>query len=267
MQHKYDLIVIGHVSYDENRTRYGIKTVPSGGVYLVALPASLYSKRIGLVTRVGEDFDMRLLERLNIDLSGVHIIKNGKTSRFYHNYLSEDGSMREFKAELNVGSGLIPEDIPASYFDSRCIHIATMPPHQQRKFVKYLRPRSSAMLSVDTLEQYVKKWQQEIIDIFLMADLIFVDRREHNLIRGLEGKDIIIKKGSEGAEYRHGGEIIKVPAPRVTVVDKTGAGDVLAGVFLILRARGKDPEAALKEAVKLASESITQFGIDFLLKK
>ena len=57
---RFDLVVIGHVSYDENKTKYGVKIVPSGAGYLVTLPASLYSKNIGLVTRIGGDFDIKM---------------------------------------------------------------------------------------------------------------------------------------------------------------------------------------------------------------
>lgn len=266
MQQDYDLVVVGHISYDENRTKHGTKVVPSGTAYLATLPASLYSKKIGLVTRIGEDYDIGLLERLDINLSGVHMIKGGKTSRFFNNYLNEECSIKEFKAEFNVGADLVPEDVPGYYLNSKYIHIATMPPQQQRRFIKYFRSKSQAKISVDTLVQYIEEWEKEVADVLSMADIVFLDRKEYDLIGNLEGKDMVIKKGAEGAEYRYGGKIIKTPAPKVEVVDKTGSGDVLAGVFLVLLAIGKSAEHALKEAVDVASKSITEFGVDSLLE-
>jgi len=45
------------------------------------------------------------------------------------------------------------------------------------------------------------------------------------------------------------------------VVDKTGAGDCLNGVFLNLLVNGESEETALRTAVDLATESIKQRGI------
>lgn len=139
MEKQFDLIVIGHISYDENNTFFGSKTVPSGSAYLVALPASIYSKKIGIVARVGEDYDLQNLKKLKIDLKGIKVVPGGKTTRFYHNYKTRDGSIRDFKAELNVGADLSPKDIPTDYLDSKFIHIATMPPRQQKKIYNFFK--------------------------------------------------------------------------------------------------------------------------------
>ncbi|MFH1714006.1 MAG: PfkB family carbohydrate kinase [Candidatus Nealsonbacteria bacterium] len=266
MTKQFDLIVIGHISYDENNTFFGTKTVPSGAAYLVALPASIYSKKIGVVARVGEDYDLENLKKLKIDLNGIKVIPGGKTTRFYHNYKTKNGSIRNFKAELNVGVDLCPNDIPTDYLNSKFIHIATMPPHQQKKFIDFLKSKTKAKLSIDTLEQYVQQWPKKVLQNFSLVDLIFIDKREKKLIGALKRKNVVIKKGADGAECFYNNRVIKIVAPRVKVVDKTGAGDVLAGVFLILLAKGKKPVFALKEAVNLASKSVTQFGIDFLLE-
>lgn len=133
--------------------------------------------------------------------------------------------------------------------------------------MEFLRRQSKASLSIDTLEQYIESYREEVEKAFLMADIGFVDVKEQALIRRLKGKDLVIKKGSKGVEYIRNGTILNVEAPKVKkVVDKTGAGDILAGTFLTLLALGRDPEHALLEAVNLASKSVTGYGIDFLLK-
>ena len=45
------------------------------------------------------------------------------------------------------------------------------------------------------------------------------------------------------------------------VVDKTGAGDCLNGVFMNLIANGHSKKESLEIAVKIATLSITEFGI------
>ncbi|MDI3313985.1 MAG: ribokinase [Mycobacterium sp.] len=44
-------------------------------------------------------------------------------------------------------------------------------------------------------------------------------------------KHLVITRGAAGATYRSDGEDLAVPAPRVPVVDTSGAGDVFAGVL------------------------------------
>lgn len=75
---------------------------------------------------------------------------------------------------------------------------------------------------------------------------------------------VILTKGPLGAVYIEGETIIDVPAPRVNAIDTTGAGDILAGVFLAQRAQNIPIEIALERAVQIASQSTTQFGIEHI---
>ena len=45
-------------------------------------------------------------------------------------------------------------------------------------------------------------------------------------------------------------------------MDGTGAGEILAGVYLALRARGLAEGRALDYAVRAATSSVTEFGVD-----
>ena len=45
-------------------------------------------------------------------------------------------------------------------------------------------------------------------------------------------------------------------------MDDTGAGEILAGVYLALRAHGLPAARALGYAVRAASSSVTEFGVD-----
>ena len=51
-----------------------------------------------------------------------------------------------------------------------------------------------------------------------------------------------------------------IPAPAVTAVDSTGAGDTHAGVFLAALADGLDPPAAARRANAAAAWSVTRPG-------
>ena len=59
-----------------------------------------------------------------------------------------------------------------------------------------------------------------------------------------------------------GDEVRSVPAPRVTMVDPTGAGDIFATAFLTrLHQTGGDPWEAARFANNIAAQSVTVSGL------
>ena len=75
------------------------------------------------------------------------------------------------------------------------------------------------------------------------------------------GKNSIITLGSKGAVYISAdGQIHHAPAPQVTAVDTTGAGDAFVGSFAYALASGKDPIDAMKLGVSIATFSVTRKG-------
>lgn len=117
-----------------------------------------------------------------------------------------------------------------------------------------------------------------------MFDLLFVNRELAGKILGrpeLRGADmaaamrrliarspaartgcrLILTLDQEGASYlRSDGTGYHVAAPPTEVVDLTGAGDTLAGVFLAIWLNGGGPAPALRNAVAAASEAIRHQG-------
>ena len=75
------------------------------------------------------------------------------------------------------------------------------------------------------------------------------------------GKNSIVTLGSKGAVYISAdGQIHHAPAPQVTAVDTTGAGDAFVGSFAYALASGKDALEAMKFGIKIASLSVTRKG-------
>jgi len=91
------LLIIGTVAFDAIETPFGKtdKILGGAGTY-IGLAASHFRIRPGIVSVVGGDFPqayLRLLEDRSIDISGIKIIKEGKTffwSGRYHNDLPLD---------------------------------------------------------------------------------------------------------------------------------------------------------------------------------
>ena len=75
------------------------------------------------------------------------------------------------------------------------------------------------------------------------------------------GCRVILTMDLDGASYlRPDGTGYHMPAPRTEVVDLTGAGDTLTGVFLAIWLNGAGPAVALRNAVAAASEAVRHQG-------
>ncbi len=73
-------------------------------------------------------------------------------------------------------------------------------------------------------------------------------------------KTVAVTLGAAGAAIIHDGETATFPAPRVEVVDTTGAGDAFCGAFAAELARGADPFTAAKVGVAAGSLATTVPG-------
>jgi ribokinase len=74
--------------------------------------------------------------------------------------------------------------------------------------------------------------------------------------------ELLITKGAQGASFHNlrDGTGIDIPAPQVTPIDTTGAGDTFAGWFCAARDRGLQVENALREAAQAAAIQVTRHG-------
>jgi sugar/nucleoside kinase (ribokinase family) len=74
--------------------------------------------------------------------------------------------------------------------------------------------------------------------------------------RAKPGAVVVIKRGADGASAWIDGKVAHAPAPKVEVVDTTGAGDAFNGGYLAACLRGVPVEEALEQGVALASAAI-----------
>jgi len=268
-----NFVVIGNISYDynyfPNRDNESLKEVMNygGATIYSGIPASLFTK-VGIAAKVGIDYDLEVLKDYNLDLTGVRVV-DGKTTVFKQVFTSEDGQLRYFSEFVNPNTVLKPEDIPNNYLNAKYIHICTNYPEAQYELVKYLKENSSAILSIDTLEDYY--YDDTKIDIikssFDLVDIAFIDK-EFKKLYDCKAKIKVIKLGKNGCKYISSNKSFTAQAPYCNfVVDKTGAGDCVTGVFCALKSIGVDDESALQSAVNIATESIKDYGMLHLIKK
>jgi sugar/nucleoside kinase (ribokinase family) len=257
-----DLVVVGHVGFATDRTVNGAITYIGGSGFAVAFAASaLLDRGVGLVTQVGEDFDLASLRRFGLNVEGV-AVRPGASATFTHQL--SDGRL-SFRSDLGVAAEPGFDSFPVSYFAARYVHLGTAPPRQQLAWLDFLRDRGCrAQISADMFEPFVAAEPGTCRQVCDRADLIFLNEAEYQgLYHGRTHPSVptILKHGPAGAEFRTDGARHRVPAPPASEVDPIGAGEILAGAFLALRVRGLAEERALGYAVAVATRSVTEFGV------
>lgn len=257
-----NLVIIGNIAYDiidfsrVNSQRPNLIDI-GGACVFSSIPASLFY-RVGMVGKIGKDLDFSQFYGYNIDLSGVKQL-NIPTTRFYTIWNSEDGQDREVAGDVSPEMEVGSKDIPLSFLAAKHFHLTTATPEKQMELINFIRQNTKATISVDTIDQFAD--QEETKRVFDSVDIAFIDK-EYKKLLDCKAKTKIIKYGKEGCLYYSEHKSFPVHS-QVTedVVDKTGAGDCLNGVFLNLLINGESEETALKIAVDMATESVKQHGI------
>jgi sugar/nucleoside kinase (ribokinase family) len=266
----FDLIIVGNIAFDVNtfpgRDMGEDLTITNcgGAGYYSLVPASLFSERVGILARVGNDVALDRICGLGIDIAGLKVLSDVRTTRFHHRYVSGDGQQRSFRPEIVEATLITPNEFPPAYYDASYIHIATNVPATQIEVIELIRAHSKAKISIDTHEAYLAGYRDVVFRAFDLVDIAFIGRHEEELMNRCKAPVKIIKRGKDGITYSSDTVSYSCPAIPCAVIDKTGAGDVLAGVFLVLRARGLSIEAASRKAVDVASASIKDYGVEFL---
>lgn len=257
-----NLIIIGNIAYDvidfgkvfDDREQ--IDEI-GGACVFSAIPASFFS-RVGMVAKIGEDFDLSKFYNYNIDLSGIKRL-NLPTTKFFTIWNTIDGQNRTIIGEVQPDMEVGASDIPEKFLKAKHFHLTTANPLKQLEIINYLRKKTTATISADTIDCYAK--QPECKMVFDNVDIAFIDKEYTNLL-DCKARIKIIKYGKEGCLYYSSKKSFPVYANVIeNVVDKTGAGDCLNGVFLNLLINGQNEIKALTTAVNIATESIKNRGI------
>ena len=214
--------------------------------------------------RSGQDFDLAPLRSRQVDLDGVTELPGPSAKLRVREF--DDGT-RSFSAELGVAAAVRTGTFPARYLDADYIHLGTAPPDQQLTWLEYLHERGCrAHISADMFEHYVATYPTTSREVCDSVDLIFMNQAEYDGLYGdaqlpVPKAPLIVKRGPFGARLIVDGHPQEVEAPVAQLVDPTGSGEVLAGVFLALRADGLPERRALRYAVRAASSCVADYGV------
>jgi sugar/nucleoside kinase (ribokinase family) len=260
-----DLVVIGHAGVSIVHAGAASWASPGGSGYAVAASAAaLIGGRVGLVAQVGTGFDLDPLRHLGVNLEGVAELSGPSAKLRVRQF--EDGT-RSFSAQLGVAAEVRPDTFPSRYLDADFVHLATAPPDQQLAWLEFLHGHGCAgQISADMFEHYVINDPAAAREVCDHVDLAFMNQAEYDGMYGdaqlpVPKAPLIVKRGPASARLLTNGLLQEVNTDETRVVDPTGGGEVLAGVFLALRADGMPPMPALEYAVRAAKVCVAERGV------
>jgi sugar/nucleoside kinase (ribokinase family) len=280
------LLIVGTVAFDAIETPFG-KTdkILGGAATYIGISASFFNVKSAIVSVVGDDFPQEYLDLLtdrNIDISGIEVVKGGKTffwSGLYHNDLNSRDTL---VTELNVLADFHPK-VPQDYKNAEIVMLGNLHPLVQSSVLDQMETKPKLVV-LDTMNFWMDCALPELLAIIKRVDVITINDEEARQLSGeyslvkaaakiheMGPKYVVIKKGEHGALLFQGEEIFFAPAlPLEEVFDPTGAGDTFAGGFAGFITQSENVSFDnMKKAIiygsNLASFSVEKFGTERMI--
>jgi len=281
-QKNKQVLITGTVAFDEIETPNGSsgKIIGGAGTY-IALAASIFSKKISLISVIGDDFlekDIEMLQSKNINTKMIERILGKKSfywkGRYHSNFKNRDTLITELNA-LEKFNPIVNE----CSRNAEIVVLGNLHPSVQLSVLDQIEENTSFVL-LDTMNFWMDTAIDELKKAISKTDLIVINDEEAeqltneknldsaaNKIFEMGPKTVIIKKGDQGSEIFNSKESFYIPAyPVRSVVDPTGAGDCfLGGLAGYLSTQQQINLKSLKKAMVFgtvaASYCIENFGV------
>ncbi len=280
------LLIVGTMAFDAIETPFG-KTgkILGGAGTFIGLAASQFKIDSAIVSVVGDDFPqsyMDILKNKNIDLSGVEVVKGGKTFFWKGKYHNDLNSRDTLATELNTLADFNPV-VPKDYTDADIVMLGNLHPNIQLSVINQMEKRPK-LIVLDTMNFWMDNTWDELMTVISKIDVITINdeearqmTNEYSLVKAaakiqeMGPKYVVIKKGEHGALLFHKDNIFFAPAlPLEEVFDPTGAGDTFAGGFAGYLTESENISfESMKNAIihgsNLASFCVEKFGTDSMV--
>ena len=277
------LVIVGTVAFDAIETPFG-KTdkILGGAATFIGLAASQFEVDSAIISIVGGDFPEKYLKLLSdhkIDISGIEIVKEGKTffwSGLYHNDMNSRDTL---STELNVLADFNPV-VPEDYKNAKVVMLGNLHPLIQLSVIEQMTTKPD-LIVLDTMNFWMDNTLEDLHKVMKKIDVITINDEEARQLSGeyslvvaarkiqeMGPKYVVIKKGEHGAFLFNNDNVFFAPAlPLEEVFDPTGAGDTFAGGFSgYLAATNDFSFENMKNAIiygsTLASFCVEKFGTE-----
>jgi sugar/nucleoside kinase (ribokinase family) len=277
------LLIVGTVAFDAIETPFGKtdKILGGAGTY-IGLSAAFFNLQSAIVSVVGDDFPQEYLDLLtdrNIDISGLEVVKGGKTFFWSGRYHNDLNSRDTLDTQLNVLADFQPK-VPENYKNADVVMLGNLHPLVQSGVLDQLENKPKLVV-LDTMNFWMDCALPELLDVIKRVDVITINDEEARQLSGeyslvkaaakihaMGPEFVVIKKGEHGALLFHDSQVFFAPAlPLEEVFDPTGAGDTFAGGFAGFITQSENVSFEnMKNAIiygsNLASFCVEKFGTE-----
>jgi sugar/nucleoside kinase (ribokinase family) len=277
------LLIVGTVAFDAIETPFGKTDKILGGAgTFIGLSASHFNLQSAIVSVVGDDFPQEYLDLLsnrNIDISGLEVVKGGKTFFWSGRYHNDLNSRDTLETQLNVLADFQPK-VPENFKEADVVMLGNLHPLVQSSVLDQMT-KQPKLVVLDTMNFWMDCALPELLDVIKRVDVITINDEEARQLSGeyslvkaaakihtMGPKYVVIKKGEHGALLFHNKEIFFAPAlPLEEVFDPTGAGDTFAGGFAGFITQSENisfnnMKQAIIQGSNLASFCVEKFGTE-----
>ncbi len=280
------LLIVGTVAFDAIETPFGKtdRILGGAGTY-IGLSASHFKLQSAIVSVVGDDFPQEYLDLLterNIDISGLEIVKGGKTFFWSGRYHNDLNSRDTLDTQLNVLADFQPK-VPQNFKNADVVMLGNLHPIVQSSVLDQMETKPKLVV-LDTMNFWMDCALPELLSVINRIDVITINDEEARQLSGeyslvkaaakihtMGPKYVVIKKGEHGALIFHDKDVFFAPAlPLEDVFDPTGAGDTFAGGFagFITQSENisfENMKTAIIQGSNLASFCVEKFGTERML--
>ena len=277
------LLIVGTVAFDAIETPFG-KTdkILGGAATYIGLSASHFKLQSAIVSVVGDDFPQEYLDLLsnrNIDISGLEVVKGGKTFFWSGRYHNDLNSRDTLDTQLNVLADFQPK-VPQNFKNADVVMLGNLHPLVQSSVLDQMEVKPKLVV-LDTMNFWMDCALEELLSVIKRVDVITINDEEARQLSGeyslvkaaakihtMGPKYVVIKKGEHGALLFHNKDVFFAPAlPLEEVFDPTGAGDTFAGGFagFITQSENvtfENMKTAIIYGSNLASFCVEKFGTE-----
>ena len=248
---RLDVVVVGHIAIDVNVLPWGVIENALGGAPTYAgFALAELKKNVGIVSKIGTDFPEKfppIYHKLGLDTEGILVF--GEHSTTFENTYDEAGNRTQVCRY--VASKILPEDIPASYENSRGFYVSPIADEVSPELLKaFKRGGNLVMLDPQGIFRRVDKEgkvevisRDDLADFLKYVDVVKIGKEETKALRGetegilqeLRGmgpRIAIITRAEKGCVVLSDEGFGEFKALEVEVGDHTGAGDVFGAAFL-----------------------------------
>lgn len=257
-----DYLTIGHLTKDLAGKGYTL-----GGT-------AAYASKTVLVFGLQPALVTSHSHKINLDpLKGVEIISKPSTNdTTFENIETPEGRMQILH---ETAERITREDIPVDHLQIPIVHIGPLANEVDEDLISvfsddclvgitpqgWMRGRSA-----DGHVIY-QPWRPSI-EARQRANAVVISdedvRKDESIIQDYAQmfKLLVVTEGFNGARVYWHGDVRHFSAPKMAVVDATGAGDIFAASFFIRLKATNNPWEAAETAVRLASISVTRVGLN-----